>query len=101
MIFLAWTKLCGELFRGKEVPIGGIGRIVDFLDETLELWLMSQGQNEHKTHDLSCRKSADDRRLPVDSRLTHVTRPQGLRLSQTRYAPHQHHRDQCCEGQSY
>ena len=46
IIFLAGAETLRELFHGHELPVGSAGRIVKLLQEVIQLWLMTQCQND-------------------------------------------------------
>ncbi len=94
IVFLGGTKSRGEFFDGEEVPVGGAGRIVEFLEKVFELGLMTQWKNEDKAHDLRGGEAPEGLRLPIEGCFAHMTRSQRLRLRLTNESRDQYHRDE-------
>ena len=73
VILLAGAEARGEFLDGKEMLVEGAGRIVELLQEIIQLCLIAQRQNNVDAHRLRCGKPLDELRLPVDSHFTHMT----------------------------
>jgi hypothetical protein len=74
IITLSGAEPCRELIDRKEMPVRGVGRIVNILEKVIQIRLIPERQDNRNAHCLSFGKPSERPRLTVHGHCAHMMR---------------------------